>query len=304
MEGMQVKNKKEKQKNRLEKEILVMRKKPLKAMVIMLSMIFYVMLSAGNGMKVKAAGTTHLLSDIIDKKTQALEVGDIVENDLDVQTYDGYVFRYYTSFVNFDELNTNFIYMDFLMSQGETFTVSSALGSDVSKLSIVGMKVLGNSIYFSLEPYSEKTVESTAASAGVACAHTCEWITETEASEIFDGVMAYECTKCGAITDYMAGGTGSASAYAVFNKNTVTKVNQAKAGETVQINTQIWTSFSKEVMKAIAARRDINIELTYRLAGQTWQIRIPAEAAVPADVDFAGFSGYLAGLYGKNQQEK
>ncbi len=141
--------------------------------------------------------------------------------------------------------------------------------------------------------------ESTPEGSASGCLHSCEWRTESEASETADGVIAYICTKCGAVTDYMKGGTDRTSAYAVFNQNVIAKVNQAKAGETLQINTQLWTSFSMKVMEAIAANRNINIELTYRLAGKNYQIVIPAGAAVPADVDFAGFDGYLAGLYGK-----
>ncbi len=132
-------------------------------------------------------------------------------------------------------------------------------------------------------------------------AHTCEWITESGATETADGVMAYVCTNCGAVTDYMTGGTGLTSAYAVFNKNTIDKVNKAQLGETISIDTQLWTSFSQKVMEAIAARRDIDFVLTYRLSGITYKIVIPAGAAVPADVEYAGFDGYLAGLFGKTE---
>ncbi len=144
--------------------------------------------------------------------------------------------------------------------------------------------------------------ESSAVTVSGGCAHTCEWMTEGEASETTDGVMAYQCTKCGAITQYMTGGTGATSAYAVFNKNTVLKVNRAESGATLSIDTQLWTSFSKKVMEAIAARRDVTVELNYRLSGKTYQIVIPAGAVVPVDVEFAGFDGYLAGLYGKEEK--
>ncbi len=140
--------------------------------------------------------------------------------------------------------------------------------------------------------------------AAYGCSHICEWITETKATETQDGVMAYVCTSCGAVTDYMTGGTDQSSAYAVFNKNVIDKVNKAQSGEKIVIDTRLWTSFSQSVMETIAARRDVEIVLTYRLSGTTYQIVIPTGTQVPADVAYAGFDGYLAGLYGKTEMNK
>ncbi len=151
---------------------------------------------------------------------------------------------------------------------------------------------------YSLTPAPTDTVGPVTAAG---CAHTCEWVTESPATETTDGQMAYKCTKCGAITQYRTGGTGESSAYAVFNQNAIRKVQQAESGATVHIDTGIWASFSQEVMAAIAARRDVIIELTYRLGDKSWKIIIPAQAEVPADVPFAGFDGYLAGLFGKTE---
>lgn len=141
--------------------------------------------------------------------------------------------------------------------------------------------------------------ESTPTHSG--CSHSCEWEVQSKATETTDGIMAYVCTKCGAITDYMQGGTGHTSAFATFNQKTIEKVNNANTGDTVSINTLLWTSFTQKTMEAIAARRDLNIELTYHLAGTTYTIVIPAGAEVPTDVPYAGFDGYLAGLYGKTE---
>lgn len=132
------------------------------------------------------------------------------------------------------------------------------------------------------------------------CNHTCEWRTEKEATDEMDGISVYVCTKCGAVTDYMVGGTGTTSAYAVFNRNSIDKISKAQAGETVSIDTQLWVSFTRQVMETIAGRRDITIELTFRVAGVDYVIIIPAEADVPTDVEYAGFEKYLAGIYGKN----
>ncbi len=138
-----------------------------------------------------------------------------------------------------------------------------------------------------------------ASSTSGACNHTCEWVTETLATETADGVLAYRCTKCGTVTGYQTGGTAQTSAFAVFNTSVISQLSKAKSGETVSIDTQLWTSFTQEVMEAIAARRDLNIEITYRMAGNNYRILIPAGAFVPVDVEYAGFDGYLVGLYGK-----
>ncbi len=169
----------------------------------------------------------------------------------------------------------------------------------------------GNPIYYAKyavvtsksNPDGDESVGAKSASAS-GCTHTSEWREVIKATETEDGTMAYTCTKCGDILEYMRGGTASTSAYAVFNQNVIDKVNKAQANETVIVNTRLWTSFPQKVMEAIAARRDINIELTYRLSGKTYQIVIPAGAAVPADVDWAGFDGYLAGLFGKTELKK
>ncbi len=166
----------------------------------------------------------------------------------------------------------------------------------------LGVRIYDNKDQYLLIPYEYKTPEAAVPETGTKCTHSCQWTVESGATETTDGVMVYACTRCGEVTDRRAGGTGETSAYAVYNKNTILKVEQAESGSTVQIDTQIWTSFSQKVMEAIAARRDITVELTYRIAGKTWKIIIPAGTAVPADVAYAGFDGYLAGLYGKTEK--
>ncbi len=153
-----------------------------------------------------------------------------------------------------------------------------------------------------LIPYYYEAPETAVPETGMKCIHSWQWTAESGATETTDGVMAYTCTRCGEITDRRMGGTGETSAYAVFNQNVIGKVNQAQSGATVSVDTRIWTSFSQKVMEAIAARRDITVELTYRIKGQSLQIVIPAGAEVPADVAYAGFDGYLAGLYGKTEK--
>lgn len=131
------------------------------------------------------------------------------------------------------------------------------------------------------------------------CNHSYVWEVANEATEEADGTLVYQCEKCGQIAKHQQGGTGTTSAYAVFNEKALEKIMQAQEGDTVYIDTKLWTSFPQAVMEGIAARRDITLELTYQYEGVQYRIAIPAGAEVKADVPFAGFHGYLAGLYGK-----
>ncbi len=263
------------------------------ASIILTTMLCFITF-AGNGITAKAVTYEH--EDILEGNFY--EASDsFLLGQYTLQEYDEVCFVYYGSYDTSTKTGTDLISKSNIPS-GSSITEDNTVPLDNTlprwKLATIDF-VYGEYLHFIF--VAEKwPLTATTLSAG--CAHTCEWITESEASETADGMMAYQCTKCGAITDYMAGGTGSTSAYAVFNKNVALKVNQAESGATLHIDTQLWTSFSKNVMAAIAARRDITVELNYRLEGKNYQIVIPAGASVPNDVDFAGFNGYLAGLYG------
>lgn len=136
----------------------------------------------------------------------------------------------------------------------------------------------------------------------LSCSHIFAWEEESSGNGAADGMMAYKCTLCGRIAEYRSGG-GGVSAYSYFNDELISQIKDAPTGETLKLNTNIWVSFTQSVMEQIAARRDIDIEITYKLEGVWYVITIPAGADVPTDVPFAGFDGYLAGLYGKNEVE-
>ena len=131
------------------------------------------------------------------------------------------------------------------------------------------------------------------------CNHTYEWSLEVDATATEDGLEAYRCTQCGHVAAYT-----KTSAAGAFVKETLEKIIKAKAGDTLLIETDRWTCFPQSVMQTIADRRDITITIQYKLEGKKYQITIPADAAVPTDVPFAGFDEYLAGLYGKEEVVK
>lgn len=95
----------------------------------------------------------------------------------------------------------------------------------------------------------------------------------------------------------------SENPYNAFNKDTAETIYNAGNGETIQIHTDTWASFPSSVMEAIAARRDITVELTYKYEGTWYTTIIPAGAEVPVEVPYAGFYGYLGGLYGRTEVE-
>lgn len=139
---------------------------------------------------------------------------------------------------------------------------------------------------------------ATPASPTFVCDHVWELYVAEEATEDMDALMVEKCTNCGQVRAYVR---SAGSAFTVFCTNVIEQVEKAVPGATITIDTELWGSFPKKVMEAIAARRDITIELTYRLEGRDYRIVIPAEANVPTDVPYAGFDGYLAGLYGKTE---
>ncbi len=221
---------------------------------------------------------------------------------------------------DFDPVNTE-MYITFQDDTGKPYVISSLTDGGGMVVLEVGESIIipaeesawevvyAMSSYFpamvviALQPVNPEVIVSQADHQidHQSCTHSFEWEEETAATETADGVMAYVCTKCGAVGRRMTGGTAGTSAFAVFNQNIMEEINKAQNSETLEINTGLWTSFPQKVMEAIAARRDVSLEITYRLAGKTYRIIIPAGAAVPADVEWAGFDGYLAGLYGKEE---
>lgn len=136
------------------------------------------------------------------------------------------------------------------------------------------------------------------------CVHVWEWQLVEPATASSEGLLAEKCTSCGAIGTYSSTGSvggGAYSAYTMFSAEVIEQFETVEADATVTFETELWVSLPQRVMEAIAARRDVQFELIYRLEGRDYRIVIPAGAEVPTDVPFAGFDGYLAGLYGKEE---
>jgi len=119
-----------------------------------------------------------------------------------------------------------------------------------------------------------------------------------EPTETEDGIIGYYCTGCGGLLS-----TDSTSSYAYFLKTIIDKINKAEPGSTVEISSKIWNSLSQDVMLAMAARRDINVVMTFRYQHEDYQYIIPAGTAIDTADKYYG-PMYLGQLYGMTKLEK
>lgn len=133
------------------------------------------------------------------------------------------------------------------------------------------------------------------------CSHSSvESAVIKEPTETEDGIIGYYCIGCG---ELLSSELAASSSYAYFLKNIIDKINKAEPGSTVEISSKIWNSLSQDVMLAMAARRDINIVMTFCYQHEDYQYNIPAGTAIDTADTFYG-PMYLGQLYGMTKLEK
>lgn len=123
---------------------------------------------------------------------------------------------------------------------------------------------------------------------GILCSHTCEYILIEQATPIKDALQAYQCTKCGAVLEYM---DVPNSAYAAFQKEAVNLIQNAQQEE-VLITTDRWVSFNREVFETMKMRPDLSVKNNYRYHGEVCSLIIPAKTDVGLLMDENGFGGF------------
>lgn len=96
-------------------------------------------------------------------------------------------------------------------------------------------------------PKKDTPPSDSGGSGSESCHHNFEWVTVQEATAIADAVLAYECTNCGRVTDYMKEPN---SAFAQFNKESTASIETAQKDAAVTLDTDIWNSFQGSVFKA------------------------------------------------------
>ena len=203
--------------------------------------------------------------------------------------YDEYAFEYFVPRYMGD-MSTNYYSEDRVERDDPDYYIETV--NTISKWIVCDVKVDDHVLFICLEPYSGNQSSGS-------CQHDFEWITYVEPTPDSDGLAANKCKKCEEIKEF-----APLSAYGAFQNYAVKMITNAKAGTTVTISTEIWTSFTKRVMEILASRRDVNLELLYTIDGKKYRIFIPADAIIPTDVPYAGFDKYLAGLFGKEEITK
>lgn len=117
--------------------------------------------------------------------------------------------------------------------------------------------------------------------------------TETE-----DGIVGWYCKLCHEklYEEYM-------SSYAYFLESTIEKIENAEQGSTLEISSKIWNTLSQDVMLALAARRDLNVVMTFRYQHEDYCYSIPTGATIDTADEYYG-PMYLGRLYGMTKLEK
>ena len=118
--------------------------------------------------------------------------------------------------------------------------------------------------------------------------HHYEWTTVKEATSTEDGVMYYMCTSCGHVS-----ATQVVSSFSAFCEDAKNRIKNAPAGGTVVVMTDIYMSFSKDVMEALAARPDVNLVIQFRYEGIKFQVIVPAGYPNVMGLVNDGWAGFL-----------
>ena len=148
---------------------------------------------------------------------------------------------------------------------------------------------------------------------GGAHEHHYEWTTIKTVTDTEDGIEAYMCS-CGDVEQ-----TRTVSAYGAWLKAVEKKILTAEQNATVEVKTDVWNTYNKNVINALQKRDDVTLVTTFGRGDDAVSFVIPAGAgttiveeatALAASVDDAtgattsvaeepqwyGF-GYLTGVY-------
>ena len=122
----------------------------------------------------------------------------------------------------------------------------------------------------------------------------------TEASATTDGVIGWYCTNCG---EKVGEEQTANSSFHFFLDGIKKDIESAETGSTVVIESKTWHTLTQETMLALAARRDINVEMTLRYNHEDYHYVIPAGTPIDTADKYYG-PMYLGQLYGMTKVEK
>lgn len=122
------------------------------------------------------------------------------------------------------------------------------------------------------------------------CSHSFEWTEEKAATADKDAILAYKCTKCGKIEEYV---NLANSAYFSFSFDTADKIRKAPQNGTVTVDTTRWVSFYKNVMEELTKRPDVTLVVKFTYHGERKIVTITPGTDAAKFIDTNGYTGFL-----------
>ena len=256
-----------------------------KTFTIMLSLS---MLFAMN--TVASAADTHMLSGV--NVGDVFTTGDIVQND-----NGSFLLVYYDGDNDGGGSGTEFEGVEMLVGSGSfPMGQNSSVESPYWEISEIGENGFSfgdaPSIYIVLIPATEKpsneeVVETIATPVNYTCNHDYEWMIAYDATDVNDGQKMNVCKYCGHVES-----TAVITAYSKFLEQTVDSILKAPVGSTVEVNTKLWMSFSKDVAIALQKNPNVVLNVKFVFDGYKFQITMPAGYDLMSKMNEKGFAGF------------
>lgn len=115
--------------------------------------------------------------------------------------------------------------------------------------------------------------------------HSFEWKVINQATDSQDGLEAYMCS-CGNIE-----ATRVISAYGLWLDSVEQQILNAEENAVVEIKTEIWNTYSKDIMDALIERSDVTLVTTFGAGEEAVTFTIPAGACTLIEDEATALAG-------------
>lgn len=115
--------------------------------------------------------------------------------------------------------------------------------------------------------------------------HSHEWKVINQATDSQDGLEAYMCS-CGDIE-----ATRVISAYGLWLDSVEQQILNAEENAVVEIKTEIWNTYSKDIMNALIERSDVTLVTTFGAGEEAVTFTIPAGACTLIEDEATALAG-------------
>lgn len=115
--------------------------------------------------------------------------------------------------------------------------------------------------------------------------HSHEWKVINQATDSQDGLEAYMCS-CGDIE-----ATRVISAYGLWLDSVEQQILNAEENAVVEIKTEIWNTYSKDIMDALTERSDVTLVTTFGAGEEAVTFTIPAGACTLIEDEATALAG-------------